>query len=1099
MTTLVQVDDLPPNETCFFFVTAYNTRNLESDPSNVVQFQVPAPSEILIPQVPDSAPAPAPEPEQKPAPAPIPPIALARNLSALEDTPKAITLQADSGSSASLSFQISTPPAHGSLSGSAPNLVYTPAPNYFGSDSFQFTVSEGSLTSAPALVSLNVQPVNDAPVALPDSLTLDAGASIPLVLKGSDIDSTVLTFAIIKSPSAGTLSGSGANRTYTANPNASGSDSVDFTVFDGSLTSAPARISITIRAVTIVNQPPIALARSITLAEDSSASVALAGSDPENAPLTFLVTRLPAHGSLTGNPPNLSYKPAADFNGPDSFEYTVSDGKLTSAPALVSLAVTPVNDAPVALGSSLTVDAGKSVAVVLKGSDIDSSTLTFSISRPPSAGTLSGSGPNRTYTANPNAGAADSFEFTVSDGSLSSAPATVSVKINPVANALAALPVSFSTDEDSSCDFSLAADAPEDAKLTFQIISQPANGKLYGTPPLLRYRPNYNFNGTDSFRYVVKMGTQTSAPATATLVVNPVNDAPVAQSRSLRILEDSSLVVTLGGTDADMDPLTVAISKHPLHGTLSGEAPDFTYTPEAEFSGTDVFYFTLNDGTDSSAEASVTITVVAVNDAPVAIASSVPLKSNTSASFKLQASDVENDTLSYTIRSRPKNGAVSGTAPNLIFVPTKDFTGTDAMTFSVSDGKRGSATVAVTFQVSSSKVGLASTQPGSSQPKDLLVAASGSVSRLLDGASSLLDNDGSDDSTRVELRESPRHGTLSLAANGTFSYRHHGGLALEDSFSCVAITDGVASGLVQVRVHVFQLAGLGHDGDDVILAFPMVAGVDYRVEGNAFPSASDSTWQVLAELSSEVATLAEVPTSGIADGASRFFRVTATDANDTLVTEPVGFQRHTLQAGVRTYSSPFQAPRAAEAIVVSVSGQTVRLGSLDAQAGPWGPLGSMATHALIVPGASQGWPILGNDGDQVVLDTRETDPAAVLSAGTRVEIIRLPRASEILGTAGSPDAALQPGDFADFINGNGSISTLECRADALGAAEYHLRTLGVDAGPVDASLITLLPGQPIQVQKAGATGTLWFLGRAQDNPLTAYRVGDTGLRGFARE
>ncbi|MGE3310497.1 MAG: Ig-like domain-containing protein [Limisphaerales bacterium] len=1089
MTTLVQVDDLAPSETYRFFVTAYNTRNLESDPSNVVQFQVPDSSQVVPPL--DSNTSPEPEPAPTPAPTPIPPVALAASLSAMEDTPKKISLQANASNPASLAFQIVSLPAHGTLSGSAPDLVYSPAPNYSGPDSFQFTVSDGSLASAPALVSLNVLPVNDAPVALPSSLTVDAGKSVALVLAGSDIDSSSLAFAITKAPSSGTLSGSGPNRTYTAKSTASGSDSIEFTVSDGSLTSSPARISITIRAA--INQAPSALARSISLPEDTSAApVVLSGSDPENSALTFKVTRLPAFGSLSGTPPNLSYKPQADFHGPDSIEFTVSDGSLTSAPALISLNVTPVNDAPLAQGSSLTVDAGKSVAVVLKGSDIDSSSLSFAITKGPSSGTLSGSGANRTYTANPNASGSDSIEFTVSDGSLTSSPAVVLIKINPVVSALAALPVSTTTDEDTSCVLTLAASAPEGAPISFQIVSQPANGRLSFSSPKVLYRPNYNFNGTDSFRYVVKSGTQTSAPATATIVVRPVNDAPVAQSRSWRVAEDTSFSISLGGSDGDKDPLTVAISKQPLHGTLSGTAPNFTYTPQADYSGSDIFFFTVHDGTTASPEASVSVTIAAVNDAPVARASSVSVKSNTSASFKLQASDAENDPLSFTIRSRPANGTLSGTAPNLTYLPNKDFTGTDSMTFSVSDGLRGSDTVGVTFQVTSSKLSLASTKAASPQPDVLLVAASGSASRLVDGSASLLDNDQLDPSAQVELRDAPRHGTLSLAPDGSFTYTHLGGLDLDDSFSYAALVDGVASRPVQVRVHVFQLAGLAHDGDQLVLAFPVIPGVDHHIEG-ALAGSSTTTWQVLGELSSPAETLAEVPSQVLADGASRFFRVTATDSNGTLVTDPVGSQRHSLQPGVRSYASPFQAPRAARATVVAVSGQTVQLRSLDAEGGSWGRLGTMATHALILPGTSRGWPILANVADRLLLDIRELDPAIALPAGTPVEIIRLPRASEILGVPGHPDAALQPGDFADFIDGNGSLSTLECRLDSFGAAQYLLRVRGIEVGPVDPSEITVLPGLPIQVQKLVATGTLGFVGRVQDGPLTAYRVGDTGI------
>jgi hypothetical protein len=96
------------------------------------------------------------------------------------------------------------------------------------------------------------------------------------------------------------------------------------------------------------NHPPVANAFSVTVAEDTAAAITLTGSDIDGDALTFVASS-PANGFLSGTAPNLTYTPAANYNGSDTFTFTVSDGTATSAPATVSITVTAVSDAPVAM------------------------------------------------------------------------------------------------------------------------------------------------------------------------------------------------------------------------------------------------------------------------------------------------------------------------------------------------------------------------------------------------------------------------------------------------------------------------------------------------------------------------------------------------------------------------------------------------------------------------------------------------------------------------------------------------------------------------------------------------------------------------------
>ena len=99
--------------------------------------------------------------------------------------------------------------------------------------------------------------------------------------------------------------------------------------------------------VTVLGPPPIATPKDVSAAEDSTTAVTLEGSDPDGDALTFEVLTQPIHGTLSGTAPNLTYTPELDYNGPDLFEFRVSDGRSRSEPARVSIQVTAVGDAPV--------------------------------------------------------------------------------------------------------------------------------------------------------------------------------------------------------------------------------------------------------------------------------------------------------------------------------------------------------------------------------------------------------------------------------------------------------------------------------------------------------------------------------------------------------------------------------------------------------------------------------------------------------------------------------------------------------------------------------------------------------------------------------
>lgn len=219
------------------------------------------------------------------------PQAQPQSVDATEDVASSLTLVATDQDGDQLVWSIVTLPSHGSLSGTAPALTYTPAPNFSGADTFTFKVNDGFANSAIAEVTIAVAPVNDVPTAAPQSVTLAQGGTIGIVLSGSDDEGEALTFAVVQSVAHGTLSGSGANLTYTPSAGYSGSDAFTFTAADPGATSQPATVSITVTPVN--SAPAVASPIADVSVTDQSTSTSL------NLAATFTDADLPYGDSLS--------------------------------------------------------------------------------------------------------------------------------------------------------------------------------------------------------------------------------------------------------------------------------------------------------------------------------------------------------------------------------------------------------------------------------------------------------------------------------------------------------------------------------------------------------------------------------------------------------------------------------------------------------------------------------------------------------------------------------------------------------------------------------------------------------------------------------
>jgi len=289
------------------------------------------------------------------------------SVSTAEDTATGITLAGTDPENDSLTFEVVTQPEHGDLTGTAPNLTYTPDADYNGADSFTFKVNDGTLDSTTtATVSITVTPVNDDPTANNDSFSVDedSGANTLDVLANDtcapDTGETLTITGVTQGThGAVAITHSGADLTYTPDGDYFGADSFTYTISDGNGGTDTATVSITVDPV---NDDPTANNDSFSVDEDSGANTLDVLANDTFAPdtgetLTITGVTQGTHGAvaITHSGADLSYTPDGDYFGADSFTYTISDGNGGTDTATVSITVDPVNDDPTANNDSFSV------------------------------------------------------------------------------------------------------------------------------------------------------------------------------------------------------------------------------------------------------------------------------------------------------------------------------------------------------------------------------------------------------------------------------------------------------------------------------------------------------------------------------------------------------------------------------------------------------------------------------------------------------------------------------------------------------------------------------------------------------------------------
>jgi VCBS repeat-containing protein len=458
--------------------------------------------------------------------------------------------------------------------------------------------------------------------------------------------------------------------------------------------------------VTYDNKAPVASGHDYTTPEDTSLSVAAPGvlagdTDAEGDPLSAVLASGPAHGTVSLNANgSFTYTPAADYNGPDSFSYRANDGAVDSNAATISISVSPVNDAPTCAARAATTDEDQAVDVSPSCTDVDGTPLNYAIVGVPAHGTASVVFGRLRYTPAADYNGPDSFTYRASDGSLNSSPATVSITVDAVNDAPVCFDRVATTDEDTAVDVAPSCADVEGSALTYAIAGAPVHGTANVVGGQLRYTPAADYNGSDSFSYTANDGSLDSAVATVAVTVNAVDDPPACSDRVATTDEDSAVTVPPSCADPEGVPTTYAIAAAPTHGTANVVNGQLRYTPGADYNGQDAFTYTADDGALISAPATVTVTVTAVNDAPVCTDVSASTPAGAAIDITASCSDIDSAALTYAIVGGPAHGTAEVVAGRLRYTPAAGYSGPDAFSYQASDGGLSSAPAAVAIVVS---------------------------------------------------------------------------------------------------------------------------------------------------------------------------------------------------------------------------------------------------------------------------------------------------------------------------------------------------------------------------------------------------------------
>jgi hypothetical protein len=693
------------------------------------------------------------------------------------------------------------PATGGTVSGplNGPNVLFTPAPDFNGTTSFRYTVTNNAGDTSVGTVLVTVTAVNDAPVVIRTTpFTVAEDTQAPgLTIAPTDVFSPgpanesaqAMTISLINvgpTPAQGTATLSGGSLSFVPAANFFGNVVLQVTgtddsgVANDSLRNRSTVATITIN-VTGVNDAPNAFSGTLQMNEDDALILIGTGAPTDlllrsnnglGEPGTPVLASIPSTtsngGTITTVNNVTTYRPALNFNGQDSFVYTVreSDGTLTGN-GTITITVNAVNDPAVAVNDTGVADRF-AVPGITADNNLDvmrndnpgapNETRDFFVVSvtPATIGTVSVAPNGAGVIFVPPTGqfnVTSTFSYTIRDSLNRESTANVEVLIIPPILPFAlgdSRSIAEKTATPTVIDVLSNDFANADSTRRLLSFTQPSTGtgtvtlNDNGTPTnpsddTVSYVAPTNYFGSTTFTYTMIDSAVDSnnaivpSTATVTVQVTPVNDPPVAEPRFADATEDTTLVIPAAdiiaglskgpGEDAQVLTITNAVSQTPNSGTVSVVNGNIQYVPARDFFGEVLVVYTVTDNgltgstlTPLSASATLTITVAAVNDAPISVADEVTVAAEDTARTFAISSLTGNDLpgpaneanagqvvtfvpLPSAGVNTANGGVVTQSGTNLIYTPAANYNGPDSFTYTISDGQSSQSTTVATATI----------------------------------------------------------------------------------------------------------------------------------------------------------------------------------------------------------------------------------------------------------------------------------------------------------------------------------------------------------------------------------------------------------------
>ena len=564
-----------------------------------------------------------------------------------------------------------------------------PAAPWTGSETLQIRATDPEGASATASVTYAVRTDYTPPLARPDSIVTPEDTPIEIAVLANDEHPRGLPLRVenLSRPLHGRVQLLAHQAVlYTPEDDYHGEDGFTYLVSDGQDGLALTTVTL---SVLPVPDDPVANPDHASIEEDAPIELDVLANDgdADGEPLTLLSFGTATNGlvSLTGDQ-RLRYVPETNWFGLDGFSYTIADTSGARATGAVLIAVKPVNDAPIVLDQSFTLNRNRSQDVFYQATDPDGDKLAFAIVNGPEHAELWTYPDIATYYPHPGFAGTDAFTYTATDGSLTSRVATVNFQILDVNNPPRTEPLELATRVNRPLTLTLAATDADGDPVTFLIADPPTHGTLAPAGTNFLYTPPRDFLGTDTFTFQASDGQDLSAPTPVRITVTDRNTPPVAQDNNVEVRLNTSTEVVLSASDGEGDPLHYTVLTQPVAGTLSGTPPALLYTPFQDYLGPDRFTFQASDDMFDSAPGTITLSVLPRNRQPISSNQTVRLPADQPSLLVFDLHDPDEDRLRVAILKGPRQGLLYGVGTNFIYAPRPGAQGYDGFTYKAWDG-----------------------------------------------------------------------------------------------------------------------------------------------------------------------------------------------------------------------------------------------------------------------------------------------------------------------------------------------------------------------------------------------------------------------------